>query len=64
MSLLGLLLVLIIVGVCLYLLNLYVPMAAPVKTIINVVVVLVVIVWLLSAFGLLEPGALRGVRVR
>ncbi len=42
---------LVIVGVLLYLLNTYVPMAAPVKTIINVLVVLCLIVWLLQIFG-------------
>jgi uncharacterized protein YhhL (DUF1145 family) len=51
MSLIGLLVVLVIIGVGLYLLNQYVPMAAPIKTIINVVVILVVIIWLLQAFG-------------
>lgn len=44
----------VIVGVCLYLVNTYVPMARPVKTILNVVVVIVLVVWLLSAFGLLD----------
>ncbi len=43
---------LVIVGVCLYLLNTYVPMAAPIKTILNVVVVLFLILYLLSAFGI------------
>lgn len=44
--------VLVIVGVALYLLNQYVPMAPPIKTIINVVVILFVVLWLLSAVGL------------
>jgi hypothetical protein len=56
MSIVGLLVLLVVVGVCLYLVNQYVPMAAPIKTIINVVVVLVVVVWLLNAFGLLDSG--------
>ena len=50
----GLLVVLVVVGVCLYLLNQYVPMAAPIKTIINVLVVLAVVIWLLQSFGLLD----------
>lgn len=49
---LSLILSLVIIGVLLYLLNTYVPMAAPIKTIINVLVVLVVIVWILGATGL------------
>ena len=49
---LSLILALVIVGVLLYLLDTYVPMAAPIKTIINVVVVIAVIIWLLGATGL------------
>ena len=59
MSLITIVMVLIIVGVLLWLVNNYVPMASPIKTILNVVVVLAVIVWLLSAFGLINMGALK-----
>jgi len=52
MSIIGLLIVLVIIGVLLWLINNYVPMASPVKTIINVVVILVVILWLLQVFGI------------
>jgi len=45
---------LVIVGVVLYLINTYVPMAPPIKTILNVVVILLLVLWLLSAFGLLS----------
>ena len=61
MSLITLVVVLAIVGVLLWLLNTYVPMAKPIKTIINVVVVLVVVVWLLSVFGII--GSLDTIRV-
>ena len=53
MGLVQLIIALVIVGVVLYLVNTYLPMAPPIKTIINVVVVLVVCLWLLSAFGIL-----------
>jgi len=49
-----LIVVLVIVGVVLYLINTYVPMAPPIKTILNVVVILLLVLWLLSAFGLLS----------
>jgi hypothetical protein len=62
MSLIGLVLTLVIVGVLLWLLNNYVPMDSKIKRIINVVVVIVVVVWLLQAFGVL--GSLRDVRIR
>jgi len=51
MPLINLLIVLIIVGVCLYLVTTYIPMAPPIKTVITVVVVLVLCLWLLSIFG-------------
>ena len=38
---------LVVVGVVLYLLNNYVPMAASIKTILNVVVMMAVCIWLL-----------------
>ena len=52
MPLLNLVVVLIIVGVGLYLINRYIPMASSIKSILNVVVVVVVCVWLLQAIGL------------
>ena len=59
MSLIGLLIILVVVGVCLYLVNTYVPMSAPIKTIMNVIVVLVLVIWLLSAFGLVAMPPMR-----
>ncbi len=52
MPLLTVLLVLIVAGVLLWLVNRYVPMERTIKTIFNVVVVIIVIIWLLKAFGL------------
>lgn len=57
MSLIGILIVLVVVGVCLYLVQTYVPMAPPIKTIVTVVVVLVLCLWLLSAFGVIDGGS-------
>jgi hypothetical protein len=62
MSLLGLVLTLVVVGVLLWLLNNYVPMDSKIKSIVNVVVVIVVVVWLLQAFGVL--GSLQNIRIR
>ena len=61
MSLIGLILTLVVVGVLLWLLNNYVPMDGKIKRILNAVVVIVVVVWLLQAFGLL--GSLRNIRI-
>lgn len=52
MSIISLLMVLIVVGVGLYLVNSVIPMDAKIKTILNVVVVLLVVLWLFEAFGL------------
>jgi Flp pilus assembly protein TadB len=52
MPLINLVITLIVVGVLLWLINRYIPMASSIKSILNVVVVLVVVVWLLQAVGL------------
>jgi NADH:ubiquinone oxidoreductase subunit 5 (subunit L)/multisubunit Na+/H+ antiporter MnhA subunit len=48
MPLLDILLVLLIVGVGLYLVNKYIPMAASISMILNIVVVVGALVWLLA----------------
>src|ERR1700722_4374957 len=45
-------LILIVIGLILSLINRYIPMAGSIKSILNAVVVIVVIVWLLNVFGL------------
>lgn len=50
MSILSLLIILVVIGVALYLVNSVVPMDPKIKTILNVVVVVVVCLWLLDLF--------------
>lgn len=52
MFLIYVILSLIVVGMLLWLINTYIPMAGSIKAILNAVVVIVVCVWLLKAFGL------------
>ena len=52
MDLIQILVVLIIVGVILWMVQTYIPMAPPIKTIITVVVVLILCLWLLRIFGI------------
>ena len=52
MPLLNLVVVLIVVGMALYLVNRYIPMASSIKSILNVVVVVAVCVWVLQVVGL------------
>ena len=54
MPLLTILIVLVVSGLILWLVNTYIPMDHKIKTIFNVVVVIVVIVWLLKVFGVLN----------
>ena len=61
MTLLQIVVSLIFVGVLLWLVNSYIPMARSIKSILNAVVVIVVVVWLLNTFGLME--SIRNFRV-
>lgn len=61
MSLINLIVVLVVVGVILFLINNYLPMDGKIKSILNIVVVIAVILWLLQAFGIL--GSLGGVNI-
>ena len=61
MPLIHVVVVLIVVGVILWLINSYIPMAGSIKTILNAVVIIVVVLWLLSVFGLI--GELSTIRV-
>jgi len=49
-----LIIVLVVVGVALYLIESYVPMAEPIKIIIRVVVILLICLYLLQVFGVLN----------
>ena len=54
MSLISVIVTLIVVGVLLWLVNTYIPMAGSIKKILNAVVVICVVVWLLFAFGIIN----------
>lgn len=62
MSLIAIFITLTIVGVALWAVNTYIPMAAPIKKILNIAVVVIVCLWLLQTFGVI--GSIRGVQVR
>ena len=46
--------VLIVVGFLLWLVNRFIPMAGSIKTILNIVVIIVVVLWLLNLFGIIS----------
>ena len=54
MPLLTVLVVIIVVGVLLWLINTYLPMDRKIKSILNAVVVIVLVIWLLKVFGLFD----------
>jgi hypothetical protein len=55
MPLINIVMALIVVGVALWLVNRYIPMASSIKMILNAVVVVSVAVWVLQATGLWGP---------
>ena len=56
---LEILIVLLIVVVALYILNTYVPLPPPIKTVINVVIAVIALLWLLDGSGLHWRGHWR-----
>lgn len=54
MPLISLIEVLIAVGVLLWLVNRFIPMAGSIKSILNAVVVITVVLWLLQVLGLFD----------
>jgi len=62
MPLVTIIVVLVVAGAALWAINSYIPMAKPVKTILNVVVVGVLCVWLLQVFGVI--GSINNIRMR
>ena len=46
--------ILVVLGLVVYLLNVYVPMAQPIKIVVNAIIILAVCVWLLDAFGVMR----------
>ena len=65
MPLISVIVVLLVVGVLLWLVNNYIPMDGKIKSILNAVVVICVVVWLLNVFGVIgHAGDIRVPQVR
>jgi len=62
MPLVNMIVVLVVIGAGLWAINTYIPMARPVKTILNVVVVAILCIWLLQTFGFID--SVRGIRIK
>jgi hypothetical protein len=61
MTLIDIVLVFVVVGLLMWLINAFVPMAAGLKSLLNVVVFVVILIWVLQVFGLVGP--IPGVRI-
>ena len=59
MTLINIIVILILVGLALWLVNTYIPMAASIKSLLNIVVFVVVLIWLLQVFALIGPIPIR-----
>lgn len=59
MPLITLLIVLVIIGVCLYLVETYIPMSPPIVILIRVIVVIFVVLYLLQMLGVVGPSVPR-----
>lgn len=62
MPIINIVIILIGVGIVLWLINNYIPMDGKIKSILNLVVVVVVAVWLLQTFGVI--GSLKAIQIR
>lgn len=61
MTLIDIVLVFVVIGLVMWIINAYIPMAAGIKSLLNVVVFVVVLIWVLRVFGLV--GEIPGVHV-
>jgi hypothetical protein len=61
MTLVGIILVLVVAGLILWMINTYIPMAGAIKSLLNIVVFVVLLIWLLQTFGLI--GSIPGFRM-
>lgn len=61
MNLLTIIAVLLVIGIVLFVINKYVPMDGKIKTILNYVVIIILVLWLLRVLGFLDW--LKGVNI-
>jgi hypothetical protein len=54
-------LILVVVGLVMWLINTYIPMAGAIKSLLNIVVFVVVLIWVLQTFGVI--GAIPGFKI-
>jgi hypothetical protein len=60
-TLVDIVVILVVVGLVMWLINTYIPMAGAIKSLLNIVVFVVLLIWILQVFGLI--GAIPGLRI-
>jgi hypothetical protein len=60
-TLVNIVVILVVVGLVMWLINTYIPMAGAIKSLLNIVVFVVLLIWILQVFGLI--GAIPGLRI-
>ncbi|MDZ7740018.1 MAG: Thivi_2564 family membrane protein [Bacteroidales bacterium] len=61
MPILTIIIVILVAGVILWLVNSYIPMQRTIKGILNAVVIIILVIWLLKVFGVLD--GLQNIRI-
>ncbi|MFZ0676776.1 Thivi_2564 family membrane protein [Candidatus Binatus sp.] len=61
MTLVNIVVILVVIGLVMWLINTYIPMAGAIKSLLNIVVFVVVLIWVLQTFGLI--GAILGLKI-
>ena len=61
MTLVNIVVILVVVGLVMWLINTYIPMAGAIKSLLNIVVFVVLLIWILQVFGLI--GAIPGLKM-
>ncbi len=61
MPLITIVVVLVVAGVVMWAINAFIPMARQIKTLLNIVVVVILCLWLLQVFGVIDN--VRGIRL-
>jgi hypothetical protein len=60
-TLVQIIVILVVVGLVMWLINTYIPMAGAIKSLLNIVVFVVLLIWILQVFGVI--GAIPGLRI-
>ena len=61
MTLVDIVVILVLAGLLMWLINTYIPMAAAIKSLLNIVVFVVLLIWVLQSLGII--GEVAGIRI-